>query len=192
MGDNLIEINFASNNPNKVTEVTEILCAFNITVIPVNLKTREIQADRLEDIATDSAKATAEFSGKTVVVEDAGLFVDKLNGFPGPYSSFVNRTIGCKGMLKLMKGTRRRSAVFRSAVAYCEPHSEPELFMGEVKGMISLSERSGRKFGFDPIFIPGRVFSKTFSQMDISEKNKISHRFKAFKKLAIWLAARNE
>jgi XTP/dITP diphosphohydrolase len=156
------------------------------------LKLREIQADNLEDIATDSAKATTESSGKIVVVEDAGLFIDNLNGFPGPYSSFVHRTIGCKGILKLMKGISERSATFRSAVAYCQPHHEPEVFKGEAKGKISLSERNGRAFGYDPIFIPEGTSSKAFSEMSISEKNKVSHRFKAFNKLAIWLLNRNE
>jgi XTP/dITP diphosphohydrolase len=187
-----IEINFASNNPNKITEVAAILESFNIRVNPVNLKVREIQANNLDDIATDSAKATAEFAGKTVVVEDAGLFIDSLRGFPGPYSSFVYQTIGCKGILKLMTGVQERTAVFRSAVSSCQSRGEPKVFTGETKGKISLSERSGRKFGYDPIFIPDGSSCKTFSEMSVSEKNQVSHRFRAFKKLATWLLTGNE
>jgi XTP/dITP diphosphohydrolase len=187
-----IEINFASSNPNKVTEVVAILKAFNIKVNQVNFKVREIQANKLEDIAADSAKATAESTGKTIVVEDAGLFIDSLYGFPGPYSSFVYQTIGCKGILKLMEGVHERTAVFRSAVSYCQSQSEPRVFTGETKGKISLSERRGRKFGYDPIFIPDGVSYKTYSEMSVPEKNQASHRFRAFKKLAVWLITGKE
>lgn len=189
---NKIEINFASNNSEKVAEVTAILETFNIKVNPANLKIREIQADNLEDIAADSAKATAESAGKTVVVEDAGLFINNLNGFPGPYSSFVYRTIGCKGILRLMRGVHDRSAIFRSAVSYCQFHREPKVFTGETRGKLSLSERSGRKFGYDPIFIPETASHKTFSEMSILEKNQVSHRYRAFKKLATWLLTEKE
>jgi XTP/dITP diphosphohydrolase len=182
-----IEINFASNNPDKIAEVTAILEAFSIKVIPANLKVREIQADNLEDIAADSAKATAESAGKSIVVEDAGLFINSLNGFPGPYSSFVYRTIGCKGILRLMKGVQDRTAIFRSAVSYCSLNRELKVFTGETRGKISSSERPGRKFGYDPIFIPESGSHKTYSEMSISEKNQVSHRFRAFKELAAWL-----
>jgi XTP/dITP diphosphohydrolase len=175
-----------------VTEVVAILKAFNIKVNQVNFKVREIQANKLEDIAADSAKATAESTGKTIVVEDAGLFIDSLYGFPGPYSSFVYQTIGCKGILKLMEGVHERTAVFRSAVSYCQSQSEPRVFTGETKGKISLSERRGRKFGYDPIFIPDGVSYKTYSEMSVPEKNQASHRFRAFKKLAVWLITGKE
>jgi XTP/dITP diphosphohydrolase len=187
-----IEINFASNNADKIAEARSILKQFNIKVNPVNFKVREIQASNLEEIAADSAKATAESAGKSIVVEDAGLFISSLMGFPGPYSSFVYQTIGCGGILKLMRGIHRRTAVFRSAVSYCEPHREPKVFTGELEGKISLTERHGRKFGYDPIFIPDVPSGKTFSEMGLQEKNQVSHRFKAFKKLAFWLLAGKE
>jgi XTP/dITP diphosphohydrolase len=187
-----IEINFASNNADKIAEARSILKQFNIKVNPVNFKVREIQASNLEEIAADSAKATAESAGKSIVVEDAGLFISSLMGFPGPYSSFVYQTIGCGGILKLMRGIHRRTAVFRSAVSYCEPRHEPRVFTGEIEGKISLTERHGRKFGYDPIFIPSVTPSKTFSEMGLLEKNQVSHRFKAFKNLAFWFLARKE
>jgi XTP/dITP diphosphohydrolase len=187
-----IEINFASNNENKIAEATNILRQFNIKVNPVNFKVREIQASNLEEIAADSAKATADSAGKSIVVEDAGLFIASLNGFPGPCSSFVHATIGCSGILKLMRGIHKRTAVFRSAVSYCEPQHEPRVFTGEIAGEISLTERHGRKFGYDPIFIPDLVPSKTFSEMGLLEKNQFSHRFKAFKKLALWFLTGKE
>jgi XTP/dITP diphosphohydrolase len=192
MVDNKIEINFASNNAEKIAEVTVILGAFSIRVKAANLKTREIQADDLEEIAADSAKATAEYSGRTIVVEDAGLFINSLQGFPGPYSSFVHRTIGCTGILRLMKGVNDRTAIFRSAVSYCRFHEEPKVFTGEIRGEISLSEKVGRKFGYDPIFIPDGLDGRAFSELSIGEKNKVSHRFKAFSKFANWVLETHE
>lgn len=134
-----IDINFASSNPDKISEVREILRNHNIGTNPMNSKVREIQANSLEEIAADSAKTTADSLGKTVVVEDAGLFIISLRGFPGPYSSYVHNAIGCAGILQLMERETERSAVFRSAVSYCDPKSEPEVFTGEIRGEISLA-----------------------------------------------------
>jgi XTP/dITP diphosphohydrolase len=182
-----IEINFASRNPDKIAEVKGILEKYNIKVNPMDSKVREIQANTLEEIAADSAKATADLLGKSVVVEDAGLFITCLRGFPGPYSSYVHNTIGCKGILQLIVGKTNRTAVFRSAVSYCDPNSEPIVFTGEVEGRISPTQRSGRRFGYDPVFIPEELDGRTFSELDIVEKNSVSHRARAFGKLAFWL-----
>jgi XTP/dITP diphosphohydrolase len=182
-----IEINFASNNPHKIVEVKGILESLGIKVNPLKSKVREIQSNSLEEIAADSAKITAQATCKSIVVEDAGLHIEALGGFPGPYSSYVYDTIGCNGILKLMDKLAKRTATFRSAVSYCEPNSEPKIFTGEVRGKISLTRRGGRRFGFDPIFIPDELDGRTFSELNVSEKNKISHRFRAFAKLANWL-----
>jgi XTP/dITP diphosphohydrolase len=182
-----MEINFASNNPHKIAEVEKILESFGIKVNTLKSKVREIQSISLEEIAADSARMTAQATRKTIVVEDAGLHIEALDGFPGPYSSYVHEKIGCKGILKLMEKLVKRTATFRSAVSYCEPDEEPEIFTGEVRGKISLTERRGRRFGFDPIFIPDELDDRTFSELSISEKNKVSHRSRAFTSLANWL-----
>jgi len=187
-----IEVSFASSNPHKITEVKEILEIFGIKVKPLKSKVREIQSNSLEEIAADSARVTAQASCKSIVVEDAGLFIDALGGFPGPYSSYVYDTIGCRGILKLMERTSERAATFRSAVSYCEVNREPEVFIGEVEGKISSTERSGRRFGYDPIFIPDELDGRTFSELSVGEKNKVSHRFKAFSKFANWLLETHE
>jgi XTP/dITP diphosphohydrolase len=190
MGTHQIKINFASSNPHKIVEVRKILEKQHIKVEAIDSKVREIQAETLEEIAADSARTTADTLLKGVVVEDSGLFVTCLRGFPGPYSSYVYRAIGCQGILRLMTGETDRNAVFRSAVSYCDPNSEPLVFSGEVKGRISPSEKNGRKFGYDPVFIPNGLDGRTFSELDIGEKNNVSHRSKAFSKLASWLLTR--
>ena len=192
MGTYQIEINFASGNHDKIAEVKNILEKHGIKVNTMDSKVREIQANTLEEIAADSAKITADLLAKSVVVEDAGLFIPSLRGFPGPYSSYAHNTIGCRGILGLMAEKADRSAVFRSAVSYCEPNSEPFVFTGEVKGRISLTERNGRKFGYDPVFIPGELDGRAFSELTIDEKNNISHRSRSFSKFAMWFLTRTK
>jgi XTP/dITP diphosphohydrolase len=187
MATSEIEVYFASNNPHKAIEVKEILKSFGINVKQLKSKVREIQSDSIEDIAADSARFTAQATCRSVVVEDAGLFIETLGGFPGPYSSYVYSTIGCRGILKLMESSAERTATFRSAVSYCEAGGEPKVFTGETRGKISLAERRGREFGYDPIFIPDEIDDRAFSELSVEEKNKVSHRSRAFSKLANWL-----
>ncbi len=123
-----------------------------------------------------------------LVVEDAGLFVDALNGFPGPYAAYVYKTVCNPGLLKLMDKTSDRRATFRSVIAYYDGRSKPLLFEGESTGRIAYNEVWGKLktgFGFDPIFQP-MGSQKTFAEMAISEKNSCSHRANAVRKFAEW------
>ena len=151
----------------------------------------EIQSESLEEIARTSVLRVWEELHKPVVVEDAGLFIQPLNGFPGPYSSYVYKTIGLKGILKLMEGVSQRSAKFLSAVAYMDAGlEEPVCFLGEVRGRISNRVRGSKGFGFDPIFVPEEGDGRTFGEMERWEKNRLSHRSRAFRKLGEWLSSR--
>ena len=171
---------FASSNKNKFKEAKNIASQFGLELKFLKSTLQEIQADSLEEIARHKAIQAFSICAKPVIVEDAGLFIKSLNGFPGPYSSFVFNTIGNKGILHLV--TKPRDAFFRSVVAYCEQSDHVHLFSASVNGEISKKEH-GTRWGFDPIFIPqGR--NKTYSQLE--EKNEISHRFMAMKKFANW------
>ena len=90
----------------------------------IRVKAMEIQDENLENIAKASAIDAAKKCGLPVIVEDAGLFIEALNGFPGPYSSYVNKTIGVGGILKLMNNVKDRSAYFLSAVAFYDPDND--------------------------------------------------------------------
>jgi XTP/dITP diphosphohydrolase len=121
-------------------------------------------------------------------VEDAGLFVDALKGFPGPYAAYVYKTISNPGLLKLMENVKDRKATFRSVMAYYDGQSEPVCFEGEASGRIAYDEIWGNLktgFGFDPIFQP-EGSKKTFAEMTIEEKNGFSHRANAIRKFAEW------
>jgi XTP/dITP diphosphohydrolase len=147
----------------------------------------EIQSETLEEIASYAAEEAANRLGLPVVAEDAGLFIDELNGFPGPYSSDVFKRLGNKGVLKLMETVSRRSARFSSVAAFCAPKSRARCFAGTVVGHIGLRPRGAGGFGFDPIFIPSKGDGRTFAQMTVKEKNRLSHRAVAFRKLSKWL-----
>ncbi|MEM3731495.1 MAG: XTP/dITP diphosphatase [Candidatus Bathyarchaeia archaeon] len=180
---------FATNNVNKFSEARKVLAEHGIASGMIRVKTLEIQSESLEEIAKTSAIQAFQNCGLPIIVEDAGLFVDALNGFPGPYASYVYKTIGNKGLLKLMENVENRRAKFESVVAYISPKcQQPICFKGEVAGEITREERrkaSQLGFGFDPIFKP-RGVDKTFAEMQISEKNKYSHRAEALRNFAKW------
>jgi XTP/dITP diphosphohydrolase len=178
---------FATNNINKFNEARKILSRHKIAVGMIRVKTLEIQSESLEEIAKTSAIHAFKQCGLPLIVEDAGLFVEALNGFPGPYSSYVYKTIGNEGLLRLMEKSANRKAKFQSVVAYLSEELEsPICFMGEILGEITEQVRKGGSgFGFDPVFKPANS-QKTFAEMSIAEKNKYSHRAKAFRKFARW------
>jgi XTP/dITP diphosphohydrolase len=179
------KIIFVTSNLNKAKEVALILENFAIDVEHVNLRLTEIQSESLEEIAKASALEAADRVGKRVIVEDSGLFIKSLNGFPGPFSSYVQKTVGNKGILKLMRGIDDREASFKSAVGYYDGKRKTLSFTGEARGKISYKEK-GKIWAFDPIFIPDQEGGKTYAQMGTVEKNKISHRRKALESFARW------
>ena len=180
---------FATGNINKFNEARIILSSYGFAVAMLRVKGNEIQNDSLKEIAKTSAVNAFKRSRLPIFVEDAGLFIDALNGFPGPYAAYVYKTIHNSGILKLMKNTAERHAKFQSVIAYCdETLCEPECFDGEAKGEITTTERKQQEksaFGFDPIFQPNGS-SKTFAEMTIEEKNGYSHRAMAIRKFAEW------
>lgn len=180
---------FATGNINKFNEARSILSPYGIAVGMLRVKGDEIQSDSLKEIAQASAINAYKRSRLPIFVEDAGLFIDALSGFPGPYAAYVYKTIHNSGILRLMENAVDRRAKFQSVIAYCdETLCKPECFDGESKGEITLTERKQQgksAFGFDPIFQPlGN--SKSFAEMTIKEKNSFSHRALAIRRFAEW------
>jgi len=170
---------FASSNQHKFKEAKKILDEFGINLGFFKCNLEEIQSDSLKEIAKHKATQAFGKLRKPVIVEDDGLFIESLNGFPGPYSSYVFKTIGNKGVMNLVK--QKRKAKFVSIISYHDKYSQIS-FESKVNGMIS-KKISGKGWGYDPIFIPSK-FKKTFAQLE--NKNKISHRFKALKNFSSW------
>ena len=178
-------IAFATGNHGKVLEARFILSAFGIRPCVLKGKGTEVQASTVSTVAACSAREASRRYGRALIVEDAGLFVDVLGGFPGPFSSYAFQTIGIPGLLRLLQNESLRTASFKSAVAYCEPLGEPVVFDGLVAGRILEAPAGSGGFGFDPVFLPGGE-KKSMAQMTLAEKCKVSHRGEAMRRFASW------
>ncbi|MCE4628478.1 MAG: XTP/dITP diphosphatase [Desulfurococcales archaeon] len=170
-----------TSNKNKVDEILSIISGSPLEIYWLNIEKLEIQSSSLEEISLYAARHAFEIARKPLVVDDSGLFVEALNGFPGPYSSYVYKTLGIKGILKLLENEGNRRACFRTSAALILPPLE-KVFTGETCGTITYSPRGSGGFGFDPIFVPDGE-NRTYAEMSVEEKNIISHRGKAFKAL---------
>lgn len=174
----------ATSNAHKYSEARDILGDCGIRLGRLECDLVEIQSSSLGEIASKKAADALSRCSRPVIAEDAGLFVDSLGGFPGPYSAFVHDTIGCAGVLRIL-GRRARGASFCAAVAYAEPSSrEPRVFESRVRGTIAQRELGGG-WGYDPIFVP-EGSSETYAQMG-NGKSRVSHRALALRMLADWL-----
>src|SRR3972149_1009478 len=131
---------FATGNFHKVNEARMILSEYNIAAGMLRVKNVEIQNDSLAEIAQASVRDAFNRCHLPVIVEDAGLFVDALKGFPGPYAAYVYKTISNPGLLKLMENVKDRKATFRSVIAYYDGQSAPVCFEGEAAGRIASDE----------------------------------------------------
>ncbi|SDF26953.1 dITPase [Methanolobus vulcani] len=178
------KIVFVTGNNGKFREVKDILAARGFEVIQNTDGYPELQEDDLEPIAAYGAKWASDKLGLPVMVDDSGLFINVLNGFPGPYSAFVEKNLGNPRVLKIMEGETERSAVFKSVIGYCEPGAEPLTFTGTVEGKIAFEELGTGGFGYDPIF---DYNGKTFGELGDEFKNKVSHRRRAVDKFVEWL-----
>jgi XTP/dITP diphosphohydrolase len=186
----------STGNKNKVKEIAYMLRNMNIEVISKNdigLGDLEVIEDgnTLEDNSILKAKALAEKVDYKymVMADDSGLFVDKLNGEPGVYSS---RYAGEEGndernnrkLLEALKDTpiEERDSKFKTVIVLITENKETLVVEGECKGTIGLRAKGNNGFGYDPLFIP-EGFKETFGELGEDIKNKISHRVKALEKL---------
>jgi XTP/dITP diphosphohydrolase len=173
-------IYFITSNTHKYREVQKMT---TLPIMQKDVKYPEIQAETLEAVARFGIQYCFERVREPCFLEDSGLFIDALCGFPGPYSRYVYETLGCEGILRLLNHTR--TAHFKAVIAYTNG-SDTKLFMGRTDGMISQQKIGEKGFGFDPIFIPEGE-TRTFACMTLQEKNLYSHRGKAFNTFITYL-----
>jgi len=179
------EVWFATSNRNKFDEAKIILKQFNLTLKRLTSKGSEVQADNVAEVAKHAVKDAYARWKRPLFVEDTGLFVESLKGFPGPYASFVARTIGPSSILTLLADSANREAEFVTAVAFTEDGLHVGVFTGTLKGVLSKEPRGTGGFGFDSIFVPkGQV--RTLAEMTPVEKSGLSHRSIALKLFGKW------
>ena len=178
---------FITSNKGKVKELQNKLSDLQIEVLQHDLGYPEPQVSSLEEVAQFGVKYLQQLGiDRPFILEDAGLFIDELKGFPGVYSKYVFTTIGNQGILDLLKDSQDRTATFQSVIAYATPQGEPHLFKGECNGTLATSMRGSNGFGYDPLFIP-KNNTQTFAEMTTQQKNTYSHRGKATNNLKQFL-----
>lgn len=188
---------FVSNNIHKYSEIKSILHD-RTTDLDLNFYKQniiEIQDDQIEKIAIEKAKSAYNTVKRPIIIEDDGLFINSLNGFPGQYSSYVFKSIGNRGILRLLEGSRDRSAFFKSIFVY-RNGIIAKVFSGQINGKISLTITDGG-WGYDPIFIPfnnhNKHDNKTFAELNkTNKKNELSHRRIALDKFVKWFKQNNK
>ncbi|MGB9961015.1 RdgB/HAM1 family non-canonical purine NTP pyrophosphatase [Halobacterium sp. MBLA0001] len=179
-------LRFVTTNSGKVQEAASYLDGLR-RVEQLDYDYAELQSDDLAAIATHGAReAYRETDDDTpVIVDDAGLFVRGLSGFPGPYSAYVEDTLGIERVWELASDLDDRHAAFRCVVAYTDGDTV-ETFTGAVQGTM-VAPRGDGGFGYDPIF---EHDGTTFAEMPTDRKNALSHRGRALATFADWLAER--
>ena len=181
------EIILASNNKDKVKEVKQILCDYDI----VSLKDAGIDVDveengtTFEENALIKARAIAKITGKMTMADDSGLEIDYLDKAPGVYSArFMGHDtsydIKNKALIEKLEGVegQDRSCRFVCAIAVVFPDGRELVKRGTMEGLLAKEISGENGFGYDPIvFLP--EYGKTSASLSPEEKNRISHRGKA-------------
>ena len=193
----------ASNNAHKVREIEEILSDYFDEM--VTLREAGLVIDVVEDgktfreNAVKKARETLEKSGfDAALADDSGLCVDALDGAPGVYSARFageecNDEKNNDKLLELMDGVpyEKRTAHFVSVVTLVYPDGEILSGTGECPGHLLTERRGNGGFGYDPLFLSDEL-NKTFAEIEMEEKNTVSHRARALAKLGELLKARQE
>ena len=189
-----LQICFATNNANKLKELNAMLGdsidLLSLEAIGCTEELEETSAT-IEGNSAQKAGFVYEKFGVACFADDTGLEVEALNGEPGVYSARYagearNAEDNMNLLLKNLEGVANRKARFKTVITYFDRAGNKTQFEGIVNGEIIPSKRGGEGFGYDPIFIPNG-YDFTFAEMDLSEKNKISHRALAVKKLVEFL-----
>ncbi len=189
------ELVFATHNPNKLEEIRQMLppgiCLRSLEEIGCTEDIPET-APTLEGNARLKAEYVRNRYGYDCIADDTGLEVEALGGAPGVYSARyagpqADARANTQKLLQAMKRADRRQAQFRTVIALTEGGS-CRFFEGVVKGEITEAPRGEGGFGYDPVFRPAG-HDRTFAEFGTDEKNRISHRGKAFRALQAYLQA---
>ena len=182
------KIVFATHNPNKLEEIRQMLPA-GLQVLSLDDIgcTEEIPetASTLEGNARIKAAHVFQQYGYDCFADDTGLEVEALGGGPGVYSARfagprADSRANVEKLLRLMEGKTNRKARFRTVIALAMDGTF-HFFEGEISGEILAEQTGSGGFGYDPVFLP-KGSDLSFAEMPLAEKNRISHRARAFNK----------
>lgn len=148
----LVEIVFITSNSEKKAVAQRAFSSSTLSLAFHSIHCPEIQSDHVEEIASQKSLFACETLGKPVIASDTGLFIPALKGFPGPYSSYIERHLTAEQILALMVNEVNREAYYLEAIAYCHPGDAPTVFKGYTKGTISFQCEGQFGAEFDRIF----------------------------------------
>lgn len=180
---------FVTSNEFKLKEASEIL---GIKIKSININVDEIQDIDIDKIIKHKVIASYKAINKPVMVEDTGLYIEALNGFPGGLIKWLMKSIGTTGSLefgtknnniiKLLENYNNKKIYAKTSVAIAYSYETIIITNGILKGAISNNPVGNNGFGWDDIFIP-EGYNKTLAQMTIQQKNEISMRKIAFSRI---------
>ena len=191
------ELVFATSNKGKYDEVKKMMPR-NINLLSLNDLNFTDDIQETGKTLKQNAKIKSDFIfnnfGINCFADDSGLEIDSLNGMPGIYSArFAGKTCNSNDNIekvwKLLTGYKNTDAKFKSILSL-NIDGKTFFFKGKIDGKIIFNKRGTNGFGYDSIFIPNG-YNKTFAELNSVEKNEISHRSKALKKLIIFLDKKN-
>lgn len=170
---------FVSSNPQKAVEAERIL---GVPLLRVSMALPEIQAATVEAITRHKLEFARAQGFRRVIVEDVSLGFTVLGNFPGPYIRWLLDAAGGEGLGAMAYALLDRSALAQCCVAYSDG-DQVRVFLGEIAGEILVRPRGKQTFGWDAWFLP-RGSEKTFGEMSAEEKDAVSHRGQAYRRLA--------
>ena len=168
-----MKLKLITSNPGKVEEFRSAFSEYGVEISHLRTPYDEIQTSELEEVVRKGIDSLRSEGLKNFIIDDSGLFIDGLGGFPGVYSSYVQKTVGNPGILRLMQDLNERRAEFRCCIG-CDVCGETMIVTGVCKGFILRKEKGEGGFGFDPIFSTDCL--RSFAEISTEEKNKLSHR----------------
>jgi len=195
MNKQAVKLVLATNNKNKVVEINDLVKSLNIEVLGIKDIVKDFDVEENGKTFMENARikavTAAKASGCYAFGDDSGLAVDALNGAPGIYSSRYEETDE-KRINRILNELKdipqdKRPARFICAVALASPDGKI-LFEceGKCEGIIAEKPKGNKGFGYDPIFYINEK-NATMAELSLEDKNTISHRSKAVKKLIDWL-----
>ncbi|MFH1752184.1 MAG: RdgB/HAM1 family non-canonical purine NTP pyrophosphatase [archaeon] len=177
-------ITFVTGNQLKFENAKRILSNYGIQVFPVQLELPEIQAKTIKEVAVNKALTAALKINRNVVCDDTGILINALNGFPGPYTKFIQEKISSEKIVKFLEEINDKTAVFESVIVYAKPSGYTKTFKTIIEGKITENKRGSHGWGWDTVFELKKT-KKTLAEHDSKERTLFWN--KGYKDLGKWL-----
>ena len=177
-----MKITFITGNKNKFDEAKKIIPDLEQSAVDLT----EIQSIDPKEIIVHKLNEAKKLMKGNLVVEDTSLYFEGLNGLPGPFIKWFLKTVGNEGLAKMVEPFNNNRAEAKVIIGFQTENGYTEFFEGSIKGQV-VKPRGDKGYGWDPIFMADGM-NKTFAELTIEEKAKVSMRGTAFKKLADFIS----